>query len=652
MSSPAAPKTADDTLFTPLWRNISFTLMWTSTAASGFGDRMIMLASLALLGGLAANTDSTSIQAGTQFWFFLPYVFFAVFGGWLADRLPRKWVLFTCDETRAGLLFWAYFSLAAAGGMAVLAPEAHWRVFAMLFMIGIFAAIFNPTRNAIVPQIVDRSQLQPANALVLVIGVVFSMIGMVVGGWLIVPEDAGSVRMGLLMGATFYLVSGTFFAFMRPKPAHSFAASSTATSPPETQSKTSIADALSYALHHKRVLKLIATDVLVWSAAALMFSGVIGLCKAHFGLEGKELLEDFSYISAVLGVGMLAGAIVVAGIRTRHESGTVIGTALVMAGLSVIAVSMIPYKPVTYTGAFLVGLFGNIAIVTVLSMLQSIVPNHVRGAVLGLNAMMSTLFSVIIYFTIWQMSNADAVIIYALMVLGPILMAIGAFTMLNYLRHGPMPSVAGNVFRHGVRLFVLVWHRARWVGRHHIPATGPVVLACNHTTALDPFVMQSASPRMIRWLMLTSYRFPLLEPFWRLINPICLEMPKGADKAEPGIKQVRQIVSELKKGDIVGIFPEGNLQYEKRILKPFEHGVATCARLSGAAIVPCWIHGTPKSRHMLVHFFRPTHTTLYFGKPFTPGRKESVQDITAELRRRMIALAPDEVEEEAETSHS
>ena len=62
---------------TPLWRNLSFTLMWTSTAASGFGDRMIMLAALALLGGLAANESSTAIQAGTQFFFFLPYIFFS-----------------------------------------------------------------------------------------------------------------------------------------------------------------------------------------------------------------------------------------------------------------------------------------------------------------------------------------------------------------------------------------------------------------------------------------------------------------------------------------------------------------------------------------------------------------------------------------------
>ena len=76
--------------------------MWTSTAASGFGDRMIMLAALALLGGLAEGVDSTATQAGTQFFFFAPYFFFAVLGGWIGDRMPRKWLLLICDEARAG----------------------------------------------------------------------------------------------------------------------------------------------------------------------------------------------------------------------------------------------------------------------------------------------------------------------------------------------------------------------------------------------------------------------------------------------------------------------------------------------------------------------------------------------------------------------
>ncbi len=626
----------------PLRRNLSFTLMWTSTAASGFGDRMIMLAALALVGGLAVGADSTSANAAINFWFFLPYVFFALLGGWIADRLPRKWVLLGCDEARGALLLWSFFSLAGAGGIAALDVADHWRVYAMLFGIGTFAAVFNPARNAIVPQIVHRTQLQPANALVTVIGVVFSMVGMIVGSWLISPSDAGSVRTGLLLGATFYLISGTFFAFMKPRPAH---AGFVGGVPPEDRTAVSLPGALVYALRHRRVIKLIGLDVLVWAAAALMLSAAIGVCKAHYRLTGDALLEEFALVGALLGFGMLAGAALTAVIRTRHESGTVVGVALVAAGLNVVLVAVVPVKTVTYFGSFCIGVFGNVAIVTIMSLLQSITPNHVRGAILGLNAMASTVLSVAIYLAIWRVPNADTWIVPVLLTLGPLLVGVGLLTLVRYLRSGPMPSVGANVLRHLVRLFVLVVHRAEFRGRQHLPADGPVILACNHTTALDPFVIQAACPRLVRWLMLTSYRFRVLQPLWRACDPICLDIQPGDDKHSGGTKQVRQIVQRLKQGEVVGMFPEGRLQYDDRVLKAFEPGVATCARLARAAIVPCWIEGTPRSRKMLVHFLRPTHTTLHFGAPFTPAKGDKPADITAELRRRMLLLASEPAEE-------
>ncbi|MEM9420847.1 MAG: MFS transporter, partial [Planctomycetota bacterium] len=495
---------------TPLWRNFSFTLMWTSTAASGFGDRMIMLAALALLGGLAAEGDSTSTQAGTQFFFFMPYLFFSVLGGWVADRLPRKWLLMVCDEARGLLLLLGVFLI---GGASQVDPDREWQVYAMLFAIGIFASIFNPTRNAIVPQLVERQQMQPANAVVLVINVVFSMIGMVVGGRIISPDEASSVGTGLLVGALFYLISGSFFAFMRPK--------STRLLDSDDSSRTAVSliDAMKYVACHRKVIWLIVIDVMVWGAAATMYSGVIGLCKIHYNLTGDALMKEFTQVSAALGFGMLAGAVVIGLIRTRQQAPLVMGVALAIAGLNVLLVSVIPLKVVTYLGAFFVGVAGNVAIVSVISLLQSIAPNAVRGSVMGLAAMVTTVVSVIIYGAIWQLEDADTKIIYVLYGLGPLLIASGLGYALYYLAHGPMPAAGGNFFRHLVRFFCLVWHRLEWEGRHHIPESGPVILAANHTTALDPFLMQAACPRQIRWLMLTSYRYKAVEFFWKIIDP-------------------------------------------------------------------------------------------------------------------------------------
>ena len=63
------------------------------------------------------------------------------------------------------------------------------------------------------------------------------------------------------------------------------------------------------------------------------------------------------------------------------------------------------------------------------------------------------------------------------------------------------------------------------------------------------------------------------------------------------------------------MFPEGALQYDSREMKAFEDGAAAVARLSGAAIVPCWIDGTVVSKSMLMHVLKPTHSSVTVSSP-------------------------------------
>ncbi|MEL7088606.1 MAG: lysophospholipid acyltransferase family protein, partial [Planctomycetota bacterium] len=261
--------------------------------------------------------------------------------------------------------------------------------------------------------------------------------------------------------------------------------------------------------------------------------------------------------------------------------------------------------------------------------------------IMGLDSTINTASSVLINLLIWKLPNADENIMIVLYVLGPLLMATGLYYAVRYLRSGTMASPGANAFRHGLRFFCLVWHRLEWTGRHHIPRHGPVILASNHTTALDPFLLQSACPRQIRWLMLTSFRFKAVEFFWKIIDPIFIDFDEAGNRVNAS-KQVRQIVGSLKAGDCLGIFPEGGLQYDRRKLKAFEDGVAVTARLGKAQIVPCWIEGTERSKNLAVHLLKPGRRRVAFGEPFTPGPKTPPAEIMAELRQRMLALASPE----------
>ena len=51
----------------PLWRNVSFLLMWSSVAASGFGDRLIQLAAEPMLGVYGEDTSAAQVSAAIMF---------------------------------------------------------------------------------------------------------------------------------------------------------------------------------------------------------------------------------------------------------------------------------------------------------------------------------------------------------------------------------------------------------------------------------------------------------------------------------------------------------------------------------------------------------------------------------------------------------
>jgi len=618
----------------PLWRNFSFSLMWTSTAASGFGDRSIMLVSLALLGGITAagTNDSTSVQAGTQFFFFLPYLVFSLIGGWLADRLPRKWIMLGCDELRGAVLLLSWWALLGASGEALLSESYHWRIYASLMIVGAAAAVFHPARSAVIPQFIPPNQLQAANGVILVINVVASMIAMLVIGEVMDVNDVATVRLVLLLGAMFFFVSGTFFAFLKTVNFHGYHREQTPDPQRKPRKIKGRPGPWGYMFTHKRVIILIAINTLIWSSAALVVTATFGVGKEFYGLTGNDLLRFTTRLGPTLGAGMIAGAVVIGWVGTRHESPTVYLLGLLMAGVMVTLFGVVPWLPMSYATTFLIGLFGNVAIVGVMSMIQSITPNWVRGRVMGLMAALSTTASVAVYLAVWQLPDADRNIIPVLWVVGPLLMGSGVVGLARFMTTGPLGGRFINFMWRIERLYALVWCRISFTDRHRVPPRGPVILASNHLTGLDGFMLQAGINRPIRFLMIKEYEIKLVWFLWKTIKPVSLEHGVAP------LKQIRQIVNRLKDGEVVAVFPEGSLQREVRRLKPLQPGIVTIAKLSKAPIVPVWQEGSPRVHNMLLHFLIPCRVHVTYGEPYTIDRKMDEKEALAELRGKLLAM--------------
>lgn len=617
----------------PLWRNLSFALMWTSVAASGFGDRMIQLAAWPLLGLGTGAADDASVQAAVTFFFFLPFFLFGPVGGWLADTLPRKWLMLGCDQMRALVLITAALLLASFWpnytGKQAINPDhpqawlAYTGVYGMIALTGLFAAFFAPTRDATIPQVVPLRQLPSANAIVLAIATIASMIGLIVGRKIM---EAGSVVAGVAFGAGCFLVSGTFFAFMKVRP-H--------VRPPDKKRESEfrrLIQAAGYVRRHKRLITLYGYATLFWGLAGIVLGCLAALVKLRYGLTGDDAQNANVYLQAAVGFGMLISSVVMALLGARRESHWLILLGLVVTGAATLALWAMPVLWLGVVMAFVVGFSANIVRVFTDTLTQSGSANYIRGRVFGLREILTNAALLIVNGFIWGLTDADERLLVVMPWLGAGMAIAAAFFLIRELFRGPSPRRDTNLLWRLVRLLIFSYHRLETIDKRKLPSHGPVLLASNHTAGLDPFLIQSATGRTVRWIMTKSYEFKALKPLWRAIDPIVLNLD-GSDR-----EQVAQILGRLKQGEVVGIFPEGGLQRETRAFGPLEPGAAVLARRSGAPIVPVWVHGAPRARNMLWHFLRPSECTVVFGDPWTPPKSMRAADVLVELRRRMYAL--------------
>lgn len=611
---------------TALWRNPSFQLMWLSVVATGFGDRMLQSGAMEMLGLRDYEAQRASINAGVMFFFFLPYLVFGPIGGWLADTLPRKWIMLSCDEFRGLMLLVGAIMVAPAAGGALDSGD-HWQVYLTVFGVGIFAAMFAPTRNAIIPQIVPPSNLQSANAIILGITTIASLIGVVLAGQIL---ERGSVQAGLYTGVLLFMVSGSFFAFLKVR-----GGSREEFGNPFKQWRR-IAEGMRYIRAHRRIAEMVGMYILFWISAMVFLSAIMAFAKSHYQVSMDELWTRTTIMQAAIGVGMLTGAGLMVWQNNRRESAWLAMIGILGSGLTLALFAFNTWYPLGLLLCFLCGFFGNIALVVAGTLTQTLSANYIRGRVFGARELLSTSGVVLINLVIWRMPDADGWMLPALLVMSGLMITYALIGLKRNLLSGPVTEGQAAWLIQALwrlnRMFVFTVHRAIHRRKDHVPQTGAAILAANHTTGIDGLLIQSATPRIVRWLMLEQYRYRVLNPIWRIVQPVTV------DPDRPSPAALRQLLKYLDQGEMIGIFPEGRLQRTERELAPLRQGVAMLARKSGAPVVPIWITGTPRAHSMLLHFILPSRSVVLYGRPIFYDPEAGDQAFVDRLHEQMMRL--------------
>jgi 1-acyl-sn-glycerol-3-phosphate acyltransferase len=172
-------------------------------------------------------------------------------------------------------------------------------------------------------------------------------------------------------------------------------------------------------------------------------------------------------------------------------------------------------------------------------------------------------------------------------------------------------------------------------GDEHVPTTGGAVVAMNHIGYLDFALAGFAfrpKKRVVRFMAKKEvFDHKVSGPLMRGMKHIAVDREAGADS-------YRAAVEALRRGELVGVFPEATISQSFE-LKDFKNGAVRMATEAGVPVLPVvlwgsqrvWTKGRPKQlkrQHVPIR--------IVVGEPYAPVADANAA--TAELKTRMQAL--------------
>jgi 1-acyl-sn-glycerol-3-phosphate acyltransferase len=167
-----------------------------------------------------------------------------------------------------------------------------------------------------------------------------------------------------------------------------------------------------------------------------------------------------------------------------------------------------------------------------------------------------------------------------------------------------------------VKLLFFCVARTRVLGGENANRAGGFLLAANHISHFDPFLISLVVRRKIDWMTMAEFfRPPVLGFLLRAIDAF----PAERDRAD--LKTIRTAIERLKSGRIVGLFPEGGIRDGTRSLlegAPLRPGASALAQMAGVPVLPCVILGSDRfySKKQWLPF-RRTLVWIAFGSPIS-----------------------------------
>src|SRR5204863_7971406 len=159
------------------------------------------------------------------------------------------------------------------------------------------------------------------------------------------------------------------------------------------------------------------------------------------------------------------------------------------------------------------------------------------------------------------------------------------------------------------RLVFAAYFRWRVFHPERVPLTGPVILAANHASFIDPPLVGAGLKREINYLARESlFRFPVVGAVLRAVNSVPVDRDGG------GAAGLKAILGRLLAGGGIILFPEGTRTRDGH-LQPARSGIGLAVIKSEAPVVPVRVFGTFEAYGRHMRFPRPRRIIVKYGQP-------------------------------------
>jgi len=336
----------------------TFRWYWTLSALSGMGDSMENVLRDWLVWSL---THSVFWLGMMVFAHWVPFTFFSLYGGVLADRYDNRKVQIVSQL----LLFGAAAGVAAA---TLVGFVTVWWIVALLLVHGFAGAIGGPAQQTLIHSIVGRDRLVSAVSLNSAIRQVAQVAGPVIAGVILIVFGAG---WGFLVNALTFLPLLAMLAIMRVRPLGERSRQAI---------PTALREGLGFIRARPRLVALIGIEMLPTIFLGGAFTSLLPAFATDV-LHGGAI--HYALLLAASGAGALIAVLYLAYARTPRSVGLVI---LGAAAAQVTAILLFALSTAYLLSAALMVIVGLCAVITQTynnTTLQLSAPDALRGRVMG-----------------------------------------------------------------------------------------------------------------------------------------------------------------------------------------------------------------------------------------------------------------------------